>query len=215
MALTYPLSLASYFDTLLIAEFEPDLTEALTGGETGGGEAISSDYGPRLWQARLVASRSSLPKAARSVALTESLRRAGTSFFATDPLRRYPQADPDGSLLGGAAPSITSVASNNRDVTLGGLPASYVLTPGDLIAWDYDTSRRAMHRIVVGATANGSGVATIELEPFVRGTPAGASVDLIDPSCKAKILTGSYSPRTLTRRGGSGFSFIWRQTLAP
>ena len=49
--------------------------------------------------------------------------------------------------------------SDNKSLKLGGLPAGYSLRRGDMLHFDYGSSptRRALHRIVEDATANGPG----------------------------------------------------------
>lgn len=216
MALTYPLALASFQDMQSIVESTFALDEAMLANRTGGGEIISSAIGTRLWRGRLTCRGHAYIDLDQMTARVDLLRRAGTSFLVTLPSRIGPQLDPDGAILGASTPEITAIASNNVDVTIGGLPAGYQLRRGDLMSWTYLSSptRYALHQVVTNTTANGSGVMTVEIMPPVRpGYVTPIAITLIRPVCKAVIVPGSYQPPTVTRQGPARFSFDWQQTL--
>lgn len=217
MALTYPLSLAQFMDLLPKVEATLDPGEAMLANRTAGGEIITSQHGARLWGGRLTVRGHAYVDLDSLVARAELLRQPGASFFVTQTVRSGPQADPDGAILGAATPTITTVASNNRDVTISGLPASYPLRRGDLLSFTYLSSptRYALHRIMSNVNANGSGVAAnVELSPPVRpGYSTPMAVTLVNPVCKALIVPGSYQPPVVTRPGRATFSLDWIQTL--
>jgi tRNA pseudouridine(38-40) synthase len=101
----------------------------------------------------------------------------------------------------------------NRTVRskLGGLPAGYTLRRGDMLHFDYGSgpTRRALHRIVEDATANGSGSTPFfEVRPYLKtGTATGAVVTLIKPAAKMMLEPGSFDPGTEARVHTAGMSF--------
>jgi hypothetical protein len=216
MALTFPLDLAGLFDRLARIEATFDLGEAMLANVTGGGEVITSTHGTRLWRGRITGRGQAFIDLDAMTARVDLVRQAGASFLVTPSHRDGPQADPLATILGAATPEVTTVHANSRDVTISGLPAAYVLTEGDLVSFTYLASptRFALHKIVTGATANGSGVATVELMPPLRpGHSVPFTLRLDRPRCKAVIVPGSYQPPVHDRRGRALFSFDWQQTL--
>ncbi len=211
MAVSFPLPIADFFKDLGKTETTLTLPSYSSSDHTLGGDGIEVEYGNRLWVGSVSVRFRRNATADMFVAKMELLLGASGSFFVTHNTRIGPQLDPSGAILGAATPSIASVAANNRDITLSGLPANYALSAGDLISWEYG-GRYSLHRIVDGVVADGSGQAVIEVYPFAPDGSAGQSVTLANPFCKAVVLKESYRPPsrgTLT----SGFSFQWRQTL--
>lgn len=216
MAVTFPLDLNGLFNRIAKIEATIDPGEAVLTNITGGGEVITSAIGVRLWRGRITGRGQSFIDLDPMTARIDLVRQAGASFFVSPSHRNGPQSDPNATILGVSTPQITNVNANNRDVTISGLPAAYVLTEGDLLSFSYLSSpvRFAMHKIVTGATANGSGVATVEVMPPLRpGHSAPFNIRLDRPYCKAVIVPGSYQPPVYDRRGRAVFSFDWQQTL--
>jgi len=217
MAITFPLGRTDFFTPLATAEVTFDLSEAMSATETGGGEIIRANYGPRLWQGRVTVRANTYLNLDRLLARAELLRQPGASFLVTPRHRQGPQADPEGTALGSASPTITGMAANTREITLAGLPGGYVLTEGDLIGFTYLTSptRYALHRIMETRTASGAGgISNMEVSPPVRpGAVWPRPVTLVRPRCKAVVLPGSFEAPLMTRSPRAIFSFAWRQTL--
>ncbi len=211
MARTYPISLADFWDTLGKTSVTLDLSEALASVDLIGGDTIPIDSGPRLWQGSVSTRLYKNDQVDAAVGLMEILRQAGATFRITKALRAGPAADLDGSILGASVVTISAVVST-REITLSGLPAGYTLTRGDMLSWSYlSGARHALHRIADTVMADGLGDATIEVSPFVRGDPTGATVTLIEPSCLAMLVPGSYSPPRGDPNAYSGISFNWIQ----
>jgi hypothetical protein len=216
MALTFPLPLADFFDDLCVAEASFTLGEAMQHSRTGGGDIISADLGPRLWQGQVQLRARRIEDADRITARIDALRNGGRTFYATPYGKGFPQADPDGTILGLATPTIDTVFASRVQIRIADLPVGYVLSGGDYIGWDYGTPvRTALHQITVGAVADGSGEALVEVSNFIRtGAVPGLSVRLINPFCKARLVPDAFVPFTSRRRrwsDGASFSFI--QTL--
>lgn len=216
-ALTFPLALSEFFDRCFAETVVFDLTENRRISETGGGEILTADLGPRLWEGRVVHySRKHADSTVLSARLN-TLREAGRTFMVYDQRRGFPVADPGAAILGVSSPTIGSLNTDGRRLTVTGLPAGYVLTEGDYLAFTYGVSptRFALHQIVTPVTANGSGVTPLfEVTPAIRpGAQVGTAVDLTKPACKAVILPGSVEPVSRGRSFSTGITYAWRQTL--
>ncbi len=218
MALTSPFSLATFLDGLCIAQAKFDLTESVAANRQGSGEVLTHKTGVSLWAGSISLRSHRIADAEAIKAKVSVLRRPGFAFFIEPYGKEFPRLDPTGSILGVSTPTIQSVAGNNRDLTIQGLPVGYVLSPGDYLSFPYTVAsigRTALHQIVVGGTANGSGVATVEVTPLLRtGAVAGLAVTLKHPICKAVVEPGSFEPGTMSnRRWTQEMSFGFRQTL--
>lgn len=218
MALTYPLPLATFADTLLIAQASCYLPEQLAQSRTAGGEQLISDMGERLWTGRIELGPMQRHELGRPEALISLLRQAGRSFQMFDRRRNYPLLDPTGAILGAAAVTILALGADVREMSLTGLPVGYVLSAGDYLSFAYGSSpvRQALHRIVdTTVTANGAGQTPLfEVVPGIRpGAVAGAVVTLKKPFCKAVIVAGSTTENTGRSTLSDGLGFDWVQSL--
>lgn len=217
MALAYPLTLADFWLKLPIAQFSIDPTEAVEINETKGGELLRAELGTALWQGEVVLDVMDEAEAAAVLPLISLLRQPPATFVLHDPRRPFPRFDPTGSLIAASSPTLSWVSADGRDINVGGLPVGYQLTSGDWIAWTYGTNpvRRALHQVVVGATAGAGGIAAgMQVTPPVAdGYVAGQAADLTRPVCTAILLPNTAqsgrSRATITR----GASFRWMQTL--
>lgn len=218
MPLTFPLSLAAFADQLPMASFTPrqGLQQQLS--SQGSGIDIPADLAPALREYDITLKPVPHRRAQQIMALIEALRGPLNSFYIYDLRYLYPAADPDGAILGSSVPQINSLNANNHALSLKSLPANYVITAGDFLAWDYgsDPARRAYFRSAETVTANSSGVtAEFELTGFVQpGSATGTTVTLIKPAMKAKLIADSVEEKVdsadPTR---TTLSFSVRQTL--
>ena len=212
MALTFPLALNQFFNGLPISQGSPELLDAYQISETAGGEMLSAAIGNRLWQLEVAIATRSYAEGEQIKAKLDVLRYPGRSLLVHSFPLIAPQADPKGVQLGSAIPRIQSVASNNREITISGLPIGYVLTPGDFLSFTYGSNptRYAMHQIAVGGTANSGGVVTVEISYFVAsGWSANAAITLIKPVFKAVLKPGAAMGTSgATRTDGIKFTLI-------
>lgn len=217
MPLTYPLSLADFLLKLPLSRTPFDLGEAVAVEETAGGEMLTSGNGVRLWEGRLATEGLSYAEAAAVRALFGLVRAAGRPFLVTDLRQNGPAADPTGAILGAATPTLSAVQSGGRELRIDGLPAGYVLSPGDYLSFTYDGSpgRQALHQVVVGGAASGAGLTPwLEVVPEVRaGWSAAAPVTLVRPVCRAVFVPGSYEPGESARGVVNGLAIRFSQTL--
>lgn len=216
MALTFPLPLAAFFDGLAIQTGTVDLGEALETSETAGGEILSAALGNRLWTLEVAIATRSYAEGAAVKAMLDTLRYPGRSLIARASPLYAPINDPNGGKLGGATPLLNGVAVNNREITIGGLPANYVLTAGDFVSFQYGTNpvRYALHQIVVGGTASAQGILRVELSSFVApGFTTGVPLTLIKPVFKAVLVPGSVTPGATGSQRVDGIKFSLVQTF--
>ncbi|NTT88566.1 hypothetical protein [Tabrizicola fusiformis] len=214
--LTFPLSLAQFFDLLPIQQAELDLPEALDMSQTTGGEVLTADLGTSLWSGRIELGVMTHDEVSAIRPLINILRRSGASFLISDPTRPWPRLDPNGMLLGAATPTILAVGGSGRELSLTGLPASYPISRGDLMSFTYGSpSRYALHEAVGAAVANGAGqTGLIEVTPPIRpGAAAGAAVQLVWPRCKARLVPGENTTGVTSHTITSEAQIAWTQTL--
>lgn len=214
MTLSFPLSRLEFFSLLPISEFTMDLSETVEVSQSAGGELFAANLGARLWRGTVTLGRLTYAEAGEVEALIDVLREAGNTFMAYDVRRPYPILHPGGA---GGAVTIKAIAANNRELSLQGMPAGFVMTRGDYIQFNYGSvpRRTALHRVVVGAVADGAGVASdIEVTPNIRpGASVGIGVDLTRAACKAQIVPGSVNKGSARRGISEGISFAFQQTL--
>lgn len=174
-------------------------------GRQGGVQA-----GFPLWLARFEMDRIDRDSADLWQAFFDRMRGRIRRFYGLDPTRRFPRSRRfgfTGLVRAGTATPFTGPATSwsqsiNADgealLTLNGLPAGLVLTPGDYIGFKWDAAgspastfdRRTMARAVLPATANGSGVAVVTIEPPLNTSlvPSGAIAHLDNPACVMQLV---------------------------
>lgn len=197
MVLSFPLSQASFGDTLPIAlvEWIPMWQQELSG--LGSGENLTNDLAPMLWRGD-VTLRPMLHTDARALQTDFLALSSAEAFYLANPLGWWPKTDPGGTLyLTSSAPKVKSVNADKKRVAFKGLAPGLVLSKGDFWHVVYATSRRGLLQLVEGGTVDGSGeTAELEVRPHVR--PGIAADDVISfgkPAAKVKIVPGSFSPR--------------------
>lgn len=216
MALTYPLTFAQFLGALRVEEVTFRLSHPQEHTRLADGTVISASLGASLWTGSIRLAQANHPRHAQMEALIALMDQPGATFLCHDPRQIGPASDPEGVILGSAAPTIHSVAANLRELRLTGLPVGYVLSAGDMLGFPYgsDPVRHALHRLVVGGTAASGGLTPLmEVVPNLRpGAVAGLAVSLIRPACKARLLPSpGYGAGRQALSRGAGFDFI--QTL--
>mgnify|MGYP000868745791 CR=1 FL=1 len=218
MALTYPLSLATFADTLLCARITCDLPEMVEQSRTAEGEQLMADMGERLWTGRIDLGPMKRTEIGRPEVLIQVVKQ-GKTFQCYDRRRMYPLLDPTGSVLGASSVTILALGGDPREMSLAGLPVGYTLSAGDYLSFAYTSlsvTRQALHRVVdTSVVANGSGqTALFEVVPPIRpGAAAAAAVTLKKPYCKAVMVAGSSSPSEGRSTLYEGLGFDWVQSL--
>jgi hypothetical protein len=216
MALSYPLSFDQFLGLLRVEEVTFRLSHPQEHTRLGDGTIISASLGAALWTGSIRLAQANHPRHAQMEALIALMDQPGATFLCHDPRQIGPAFDPTGSILGSRTVTIHSVAANMRELRLTGLPSGYVLSPGDMLGFEYGSNpvRHALHRSVVGGTASSTGLTPmLEVVPNLRpGNVSGLTVSLIRPACKARLLPGpAYGSGRQANSRGASFDFI--QTL--
>ena len=156
---------------------------------------FTKDLAPTVWVARVQSVPLYHDRAEQIMALIESMEDSLASFYVWNPAIAFPQADPDGSILGASTPTIHTVNGDNKRIRIENLPPAYVLTRGDKIEAEYlSPVQRAIYAVVdEQVVADGSGVTPLfEVSPHIRlGLTAGDAVNLIRPKVAMKIIEGT------------------------
>jgi hypothetical protein len=227
MALTFPLPFEQLMGLIGLEEGTFTLSRSDEVSGLGNGQPLNAELASPLWRFDGTTSAIENDDAEAVMALIEVLEQPGKDFYVANPRKLAPRSDPDGIKLrrldalhtskawndaliwddampwGGAFPvpvvTIYSIEPDNRQLTLAGLPAGYVLSAGDMFAFEYGPSgqkRRGLHRLVSGATAGSNGRAgPIEVSSFIRtGAAVGDAVFLLPPAMRAKVIPGSVKP---------------------
>ncbi len=217
-AFTFPLSLADFLDLLPINSLSLDNPEQVEVSGTGGGEILTAELGPRLWQGEIKLGRMTRFEAASAGALIDLVRGPGRGFMVSDLVRLGPAYDPTGVFIAGFTPQIAALNGDNCRLKISGLPRRYVLSRGDKLAFAYSAAptRYALHRIAsLSVTADEAGLTDwIEVTPNIRtGAAVTDAISLVRPSCKAVLIPMSSTTGTAKRTITDGASFKFIQTL--
>jgi hypothetical protein len=217
MAYSFPLTRAQFMDLLPVQEMTFDLPEAMEVSETGAGEILTAELGTRLWSGEIRLGDMTPDEAAEALAMIDVLRQPGASFMVHDIARPFPRSDLSEAALAGAAPKLSAVHANNREIRISGLTPGYQLRRFDSLAFTYAANplRYALHRIASPATADASGLTGyFEVSPNIRpGWVTGTAVSLSRAACKAILVPKSVQPGRRRHTLTTGASFRWVQTL--
>jgi len=199
MALSFPLSFDAF---MALVGLEDGMFSLSRNDQVSGlpNAPLSAELASPLW--RFDGTTGPIPNdAAESIAaLFEMLEAPGRDFYIANPRKIGPRMDKSGAILGSATPTIHTLASNNRELRITGLPNGYVLSRGDMVAFDYgptDQKRRAFHRLGGDVAALSGGLTPlVELTTFIRaGAAVGDPVYLAPATMRAKLIPGTYKPQ--------------------
>lgn len=197
MAVTFPRS----FPLTRFQSARLELVRFTSHNELYGGATQAHEMAEPRWSLQAVA----LPRRDADfrawLAWLDSLKGGVGSFYAGDVLACYPVSYPGGftgltKAVGGAAftgaGDVDAVTATT--ITISGLPASFLLKAGDLVGL-LKGANRGLHRIVEDATANGSGIVTVTVEPSVLTSvfDAASTVQFASPVCIMMLAPGSVS----------------------
>lgn len=178
---------------------------------TGDGRIVVAELAPPLWTADVSLAAATHNDAKQVAARIRALRGSLTAFMLYDPISKYPQMDPDGSILGSATATISAIGAGRSTIAFSGLPASYKLTVGDKmqITDSADAAVTGFFEFSSSATANGFGsIASISVFPNL---PAWVSLtDIVTlklPACRVIIVPGSHDPGKSDPSGTTGQTF--------
>lgn len=210
MPVTFPIPLGDFWSALEVSAISCVLSSAVEMSETGSGEILTARNGTRLWGGSVVLVPEQHADADAVVALVELLQDAGGTFLANDPVRRFPIADPAGAAIGAQTFSLTTIASNRREITIAASGGGVTLSRGDHLSFVYG-SRYYYGRVITGAAAAAS--VTVEVVPHVpEDATTGGAVHLSDPRMTALIVPNTHN---FDRRPAltDPIGFEWRQVI--
>lgn len=215
MAITYPYSLADLADLLRVSSVTWDVQRNDEVSGLGDGRVWQAELAPPLWKAEVTLIDLGHNQAKQIAALIRKLHGAQESFWLYDPLSKFPQYDPDGTLMGSATPTVRVIASDRVRMGLKGLPNRYKLAAGDKIQIAYGTNpvRNAFLEVCEATTASATDGTTVAFHVFPAiptGVVADLPVILVRPACKVFILPGSHNPGRAQGMvtSGAGFTAI-------
>jgi len=208
MSLTFPRA-----DIMSMVGYAPatkplQLLERQELSRQAGGITLAKDFGPALWLGDFTTVALSHAAAVAFEAALHSLDGAIRLFEAGD-LRNgsMPLYYPTGVFSDtGVIHSLDSATS----MSLASLPASFHLSAGDFLSFDYGSpSSRALHQVMESVVANGSGqTAVFEVRPQIRaGAVTSTAVKLKTPRGLFTLVPGSVAA---TPAGGKATSISFQ-----
>ncbi len=186
MTITYPRDLPSN----RIASARMRLTRRVARAPLRGGGTQAVEVGSPVWAVDYETAALSRAQAGVWESWLDTLRGGTQLFKARDPRRSYALRYPAGYgglvVAGGSTPfsgsgTLSAVGGGGATATLGGLPSAFEISVGDQLSVAY-AGRQHFHRVSEAVTADGSGAATVSVEPLVLpGYATGESVLLLRP----------------------------------
>lgn len=208
MSFSYPISAEDFFSKLQIESLSLKLVEPKVYNRTAT-TSFSYSLGDASWSGEMTLSNNLHQDQAEIDAYLDVLSKAGSSFLIYDKRLNGPKEDVGGVILGSSSVVIDSSPTNNS-LVLSGLPSGYKLSTGDVLGWRYGSNptRYAYYRILLGDTANSSGLASVTLSDYIHNAPLGASVDLVRPKLEVCLDVGAeYGVASNLYTSGTTLSF--------
>ena len=149
------------------------------------------------WTANYAVSNKSAADAGQLIAFLTKLRGQANSFYGYDPKRVTAQGTATGTpLVNGASQTGNSLVTDgwSNGVT-------NILKSGDMI--HFPTSHgQELKMVTANANSDGSGNATLSIEPSLRGSPANNAVITIStPACVMRLADDSQAKWTINELG--------------
>jgi hypothetical protein len=207
---SFPLALDEFWRNLRFAD-RPEfvLQSYKQQSMDGSGNIMGAKFGQQKWRVDVMTAAGRHDADMDMQALVKALIGRDGAFLAYDTRRPFPKADPLGTVIAGATPTVRTVGDDNRSLSMQALPNGYDLTLGDYLLLKDGTGLRSLHQIMESIGANGSGdTQAFEVQPFLPTWIAvDQAVDLARPAPKFKILAGSYKPQSGSGNQSTGFGF--------
>ena len=211
MALDFPLGTDQFARKLRVREFNWYRRDFVESSGTARGEIITSEIAAPKWIADVSLASYNNRDADEIQALFEAVLPHGR-FFLYNIRRPYPASDPDGSILGDRETMLQGIGSNNVSLRISDLPPNFILTRGDMIAFNRgpNGSQRSLHRVVDETAQAGAGGLSpfINVRPAIKyGSAAGVRVYLKKPSALMMVAPGSFANGVTHKMISSGLTF--------
>jgi hypothetical protein len=214
MSISFPLSINEFWTTfpMLDGSSEMELVGYRQQSMDGAGNAISAKFGQPKWRQEVLVAPMYFETANLFRAMMKVLGQREGAFLAYDRWQPFPAYDPRGQVIGGFTPSVKTVGSDNRSLSIKGLPAHYKLAAGEKISVADGSGKHALMELMEDTEANGSGnTPEFEVQPFLPAWIAvDQGVDISKPLGTFKIVAGSYKPATVegSRAVNASFTMI-------
>lgn len=216
MSLTYPLTLPDV--GLKCTAFGFSIPKQTS--PTNGGKTQIVEYGDAIWQAKYETPVLFGANFALMTAWERAMQKAKASCLAWDTRSRYPRAYNgvgwDGLTLASNSSTaftgtctLASIDDDGFGMTLSGLPAGFVLTPGDGLSFLWNTSCYAYHSVadLSAVTADDDGKITISTDPVtLSGYASGVTVTLEAPTFWGHVTSWQKSERSDGKSGNWAFT---------
>lgn len=209
MSISYPIDLLATFPGWTTV-FEPVYRQEQS--RVSGGRTYVKDLGDPLWTLSAQSRQMNPNKLDYWRARLDAMEGGLQTFDGYSMSRCYPILYPKGAWPTGGAfdgvATLLSVGTNRKSISVGDLPAGFELSIGDMVQVGTD-----LHRVMEGATADGSGETSVfEVRPHIwPGVDAGDSpavtVTVKKPSCVMAIVPGSIQSRADPQTGWGAVSF--------
>ncbi|KNY36105.1 hypothetical protein [Agrobacterium sp. SUL3] len=163
----------------------------------------SQSFGTPYWKATYQATWLDKAKFGLMDAFMMQAGDDGETFLGYDVFRPRPIAMDTGSPLSGTkaaggafnGDAYLQAITGTTQLNVGGLPAGFILSPGDYVELRMAPLLRSLHRVRLPATATSGGFVTLEVRfPVDRDHfTSSATVHFEKPSCTMQIDPDSYS----------------------
>lgn len=204
-------TLANLNDLLRIQSVTWDIKRRDELSGVGDGRVFAAEMAAPLWTADVQLTPAYHNDAKQIGARLRALRGPMTAFMLCDPVSLYPQADPDGTILGTASVVVSAVSSGRDAISFLGLPNAYALTIGDKvqITDSSDSTKTGFFEFSGSASANASGIlSNIPVFPHLPAwVGVGDVVTLKKPACRMTLMPSSHNPGTSDPALTTGQSF--------
>lgn len=166
---------------------------------SGDGRYWAAELARPIWTAQMNLMAMGRGCVGRAREIDAKIRALGVNrtFLWADPTYGGPSG---GTISGGIY--IASISADRTAIAFSGLPAGFVLAPGDRFSVECGTGRYYLGELTEAKTANGSGVTEqVGIYPYPPlALTAGAAVEMMAPIMKAIVPPNGYAPYGYQRK---------------
>ena len=132
-------------------------------------------------------------------------------FYAGDPAALTARGPATGApVVAGASQTGTALLTDGWTDAVTG-----ILLVGDYIAWETPSGWRELHKMVESANSDGAGLATLQITPPIRESPAdNAPLIVVSPTCVMRLATADEAAWTMDRGSAYGIAFNAEEAFA-
>ena len=202
------------FPSLPFSEFDMRQVNTRASNTMLGRSTETADFGTPYW--RLYAAQT-IPLSPAEIdeadAFFTEASKGGNVFACYDYYRPRPRAYGDtplsGTKAGGGSftgAAVLTTVTSSTEIVVSGLPASFAVNRGCLFEVNKDETTRSLHRATADATANGSGVVTLNFDFPLNTTvftAANSTIQFEKPSCLMMLDPGWSVPKAWGSRVAS------------